>query len=325
MANRDYLWGTASPDTVKYYAGISKNRPDHYLRHSITTLHTSDPRALEMPSIYLHSRVESGQTTWEINRRLAEWNDGAHQQSVNREGPDIYCNLTVPPGLFYLSLYDVNKDGRNDDNRYRDYLVSIRASASPTNLLSFDGFDQQPELARSRIKNFWFGCYKRFLVKGPATLTIRIGRNYSYSTMLAAVMLDSIDPFPQPYFAGRIPSPAAPSTPADELEDLADQTLQADPQSAVWLHAVHVKLLRWYRAHPTPPTLSSSLRPLNIMYRLHYYEPWETSQQKLGLLTARQIEKSLRWDRKTENNSGMESVILPQWLASHPGQTPTAQ
>ena len=42
------------------------------------------------------------------------------------------------------------------------------------------------------MTDFWGGVYKQFLVGGPASYTVRIGRNHSFVTKLQGVFLDRV-------------------------------------------------------------------------------------------------------------------------------------
>ena len=41
---------------------------------------------------------------------------------MSMDGPDLYCTLKVPQGLYDLSLYNFNKDGHESANRLRDQM-----------------------------------------------------------------------------------------------------------------------------------------------------------------------------------------------------------
>jgi hypothetical protein len=62
---------------------------------------------------------------------------------------------------------------------------------------------EKSELAHTRANDFYGGVYKRFLVRGPAKLTVQVNRNYSFNTILPGVMLDLVDELPPPYFCTR--------------------------------------------------------------------------------------------------------------------------
>ncbi len=200
VSPQDYIWG-AGPEKVDYAARIGPNcEPGDSLRYWVHWLYTTSPRSLEIPPVYLHSRVLKRLTTWDVYRRQSEMDDHGEEYLMTLDGPHIYFTLRVPEGLFYLSLYDTNKDGHSGNNRWRDYRLSVRPHAVGQPLNDITGFEQQPELARARIRDFWGGVYKRFLVRGPREITIEVNRNYSYNTILAGVFLDLVDEQPPPYF-----------------------------------------------------------------------------------------------------------------------------
>jgi hypothetical protein len=129
-------------------------------------------------------------------------------------------------------------------------------------------------------------------------------------------MLDTIQQLPEPYFTGQIPDPAPASTPADQLADEIERVLASDLSLGLGLQATDVQLLRWYGAYHNANSLPLALRALSSMYRLSYFEPWELLQEKTGLITARHIEKSLRWDRSMPDCSGREAIILAKRLST---------
>ncbi len=305
-APRDYLWGTAPRDTVRYRV---RQGPHHVrgdtMRAWVHWLYTSDCRSLELPPVYLHSRVVKGLTGWERNRRQAEWDDAGEDYPMHWEGPDLRLRLIIPDGAFCLSLYDINKDGQEGVNRYRDYLVSIRVADNETS----EEAGRDREVARTRIRDFWSGCYKRFLVRGPANVTVYLSKNYSYNTILAAVMLDELEPRPEAYFRNKPLAPDPPSSIADRLHDSIGALLHDNPQP-VWFD-MQALLLRSYCASDDGSS-RPNIRIADAMYHLRYFDRWESVQQSMGWMTPRQIEKSLRWDGKILCDSGAEAVILPR-------------
>ncbi len=52
--------------------------------------------------------------------------------------------------------------------------------------------DAAPTLASARVAAFYDGVYKQFLVQGPATYHLKIGRCYSFCTKLQGIFLDKI-------------------------------------------------------------------------------------------------------------------------------------
>jgi len=130
----------------------------------------------------------------------------------------MWVTLRVPEGAHRLSLYFMNKDGHDGNNRMRDYLIELRRApddlrATPdfnSDGLSADQFAQkyfdfrkqreeilepleaQPPLAKARVRDFWGGVYKSFVIAGPATYWVKVARNYSFNTIVSSVMLDKI-------------------------------------------------------------------------------------------------------------------------------------
>ena len=325
----DYVWG-AGAQAVPYQARIGKNVPKgDSLRYWVHWLYTDNPRSLEMPPVYNHSRLEKGLTSWEKQdpskqkyRRQAEIDDHGEAYPMTQQRPDLYVSLKVPTGDFYLSLYDFNKDGHDGNNRLRDYRFSVRPHAPDVALDNIDGFAAQPELAHGRIRDFWGGVYKRFLVRGPQTLTVQVSRNYSFNTVLAGVFLDKVTEEPQPYFAPQILTlaqyrqerRALAAQTLDKKSATKDITSEAEAVNAIWRElerietenpawkatqgrTVYARLLPWLEAARLRTTDDKIPRIYGRIgtcyYQLAMFEQWETFQERRGLTTARTIEKGL--------------------------------
>ncbi len=318
----DYLWGAGS-QPVEYRA---RTGPQGALRYYVAELSTSDPRALEMAPIYLDSRIamntveRTDDPTKQRYRRQSEWNDFGQEQTMSGQGPDIYVTLKIPAGNYVLSLFDRNKDGHDGFNRARDYLVSVRSHPAGTDLGDVSSFDQQPELARSRWRDFWGSSWKRFAVRGPQEITVKLDRNHSFNTMLSGVFLDEINDEPEPYFDAQ-PNTTWSATSAQPADAVAEQ-LWAELQSAekadpLWWAAngrvFYEALLRFYQPaqERTNAAQTGALwrRIGTCYYALNQYANWEAAQQKRGATTARQIETSLRWDGKSDTNGRGNEVI----------------
>jgi hypothetical protein len=352
----DYIWG-AGKEPVPYFARIDPRAKGDVIRYWVHWMYTEDHRSLEMPPTYLHSRVLRGETTWGRNRRQAEWDDHGEAYPLTYEGPDEYCTLKVPAGLFFLSLYDFNKDGHTDVNRLRDYRVSIRAHDASKPLYDTSGFEAQPELAQARVRDFWGGVWKRFLVRGPVMITVRVERNYSLNAILAGVMLDLVDEQPEPYFntshGSHIsfahdghdglptsqPDSAKAMTEADHgiidaagrlLMDLAVLRSHDPARWAAVVRQRYIGPLRYWRASGVPATDSVNTAQLGTCYyELALYPQWERCQVTCGLTTARDIEKSLRWDMKPRpdgaDETGYETVTTYLDTRAHAGPAKEGQ
>ena len=188
------------------------------LRHWVHWAATGNRRTLYAP--------------YEAIRRQAEWDDHGEVYPQSQEGPDIWIWLTLPlpeprmapPTLPYyrISLYFFNKDGHSGAGRFRDYLVEIRQAAvrpgqqllpkaninlrklSAEQKFVWDYMGHRPTpdteeahfapvLARTRVREFWGGVYKSFVVRSPGPYFIRISRNHSFNTTVSAVMTDPLD------------------------------------------------------------------------------------------------------------------------------------
>lgn len=168
------------------------------LRYWIHWLRTDNPRCLQVPERY------GG------GRRQAEWDDHGEAYPFAWEGPHIFFDLVVSdgsrqakegekrrhPGVFLLSLYFMNKDGHAGNNRFRDYEIIIKPIVGDGLFWEQkpgweDRFDALPALAAARVRDFWGGVYKQFLIR-EGEYTIKIGRNYSFNTILSGIFLDKV-------------------------------------------------------------------------------------------------------------------------------------
>jgi hypothetical protein len=349
---RNYIWG-AGPEKVEYEARIGRNCDSgDSLRYWVHWLYTLNPNTLEMPPAYHSSRVMKGYTKPEFTRRQAEWDDHGEAYPMSKDGPHLFCTLKVPSGLYYLSLYNFNKDGHEGYNRYRDYAISVRAHAAGRPLYEIEDFSTRPELARGRMRDFWGGAYKRFLVRGPTQITFSVSRNHSFNTILAGVMLDLVDERPVPYFHA-----------VEEWKALADaqdkerRNLQAEWSSGgthlarfrpartaaeaaarvfdelermrlvnlVWWaregRPFYARLVRWHiSVIPGRPAglekESLYSRAATSFYALGLFGKWEAGQTLHGETTTRRIEKALCWDGVTFSYQGKGHEIVTALLNS---------
>ena len=320
-APEDYIWG-AGPHQIPYFAQIGPNHyPGDSLRYWVHWLYTANRRSLELPPVYLHSRVVKHLTSWSANRRQAEWDDHAEVYPMTNDGPSIYCTLAVPRGTYCLSLYDMNKDGHSATNELRDYRVSLRQTGE-SNLTDIRSFNDEVELAHARICDFWGGTYKKFLVRGPVTLTVEVDKRNSLNTILAGVFLDSVEG-PTPLV--RQKSPAAKmnvdayvtDTNQNDYEAYARKTRDAlatelEEQPLQWAQTSRRLNIQMARRMVAVTTISPKLMELRAPYYhdCSLFNDAEQCQIALGETTAREIEKSLRWDGATRSCSGLESFLL---------------
>lgn len=179
--------------------------PDDSLRHWLHWKQTDLGKVLYDPQVGV--------------RRQSEWDDHGETYPMTWDGPDVWVTLRIPQGAHRLSLYFMNKDGHEANNRMRDYLIELRrapddlrAEPVPFETKGISGaefakhftdlwkqreeilepLEAQPPLAKSRVRDFWGGVYKSFVIVGPATYWVKVARNYSFNTIVSSVMLDKI-------------------------------------------------------------------------------------------------------------------------------------
>jgi hypothetical protein len=152
------------------------------------------------------------------HRRDAEENDFSYDTKTYPEsyaGPDLWVRAKVPDGVHCLSLYFLNNDAHTKGgNKYRDYDVQVLSDDEDLNKVQ-----ASTPLARTRVTDFWGGVCKQFLVRGPASYIVRIGRNRSFVTKLQGVFLDRVTG-DLPDNPGQLPGfDNAPYAPPDEPDN----------------------------------------------------------------------------------------------------------
>ncbi len=175
---------------------IGPNTPQYdVIRRWIHWLKTDDRRVLYDP--------------YTGARRQAEWDDHGEVYSINKDGPDVWYLLNIKKqGVYRLSMYFFNKDGHTGHNRHRDYMIKVYPFQQPW--LGFEKWPyfareaertarKVPPMAQSRVKDFWGGEYKTFVVNGPGLFAVKIGSNYSFNTIISSVMVDRMVGKPDRY------------------------------------------------------------------------------------------------------------------------------
>ena len=208
-------------------------------------------------------------------RRQAEWDDHGEDYPFAFEGPDLWTSLEVPPGTWRVTSYFFNKDGHSDFNRARDYLLEVRDEKTPlpaypapkegeeithkwleTHFSAYysarsriiEAAQKTPPVATARVRDFWSGVHKSFVLQGPSTYWLRMARNGSFNTIVSSIMWDEITPgkkwedAPGLAWTGGKFNPPDPDAPAPVDPFLLDKILSGD-----------------YRA-PLPPTDADTKR-----------------------------------------------------------------
>lgn len=150
------------------------------LRHWVQAERTDNPKSLYNPVMGY--------------RRQADWDDHGEVYAMEHEGPDVWVMVQVPTGIHRVSLYFFNKDGTDGSNRYRDYIVQLKPYAT-----SLKAADKLPDLAWTRVHDFWGPVYKSFLVAGPQPYLFKISRNNSFNTIIQGVFIDKLQGPPSLY------------------------------------------------------------------------------------------------------------------------------
>ncbi len=319
-----------------------------------------------MPSIYLDSRVVKGLTTWQVSHRESEIDDHGEAYPTVWQGPDVNVALHVPKGEYMLSLYDFNKDGHYGGNRNRDYLISAEALPPETSVRKITSrrgaanVYSRPARVAGRIVNFWGGVWNRFIVRGPTVLLIRLGRNYSYDTILCGAALDPLNENPAPYYYGmkawrkrvawlsqnrrtlrsRWPKIKDTLPKAGEImpsEDYFAERLLRDEEFILhenpqaWANSdqlAYTSLLRWLVSRDGQRFMrarhSQLVMAARVAYRLSLFSLWEGIEQRLDVTTARQIEKGLRWDQWRDSYRGLEFRTIRKYLRGLKARQPKA-
>ena len=194
------------------------------------------------------------------HRREAEVNDGswdAGKYPAAYDGPDLWVTFTVPAGTHRASFYFVNNDGHDGPNRRRNYLLELKAD-KPT----LAAEDQEAALASAWVADFYGGVYKQFLVQGPGTFHLKIGRCYSACTKIQGIFLDKLSD------ASASDARAAPPTGPSSLPSLTGRPYIGLVNVALVNpdHAAHSKyVLRVVAVLPGSPAAEAGIHPGDIL------------------------------------------------------------
>jgi len=245
---------------------------DDALRHWVHWAKTNDPRSLFDPLVGY--------------RRQSEWDDHGEAYSRTFEGPDEWIDVTIPDGTYRVSLYDVNKDGHDGDNRYRDYEIQLKEYNSDLIYAS-----QKPTLAHARIHNFWGGVYLQFLLQGPGRYYFRIAKNYSFNTLCAGVFVDktvgpanSLDNQPSVWLSTYMYDNGVESSPTVSSKLTLPRTLAIDLWDRLTkLDGSSYKVIAPYRILAYRAGIAQSIPRTTLDHWRHAINLWRESDHKLFL------------------------------------------
>ncbi len=356
----DIVWGPG-PRALNHFSFMG---PHHLmgdsLRYWIQWLYTDNPRVLRIPPVYYQedAALHAQQFVPHEPRREAEINDSGDGYAPSWQGPDVNVLMHIPPGRFVLALYEYNYNGHYGTCRHRDYVLGFRCLSSKLDLrkLSFRGgfattIYSYPERMVGRVANFRGGVWKRFLVRGPMVLVVRVGRNSSFNAMLNGAALDTLHEHPEPYYYGMSQwatrSAALASHRHKLLRKLAGKALGAPSSAMEMPRGVTVSALlnnaelelyespqAWAKSAPLVYTLA--LRRLmgqfggrakaaspaemriaaRLEYRLNMFSRWQRLEKRLGIITPREIEQSIKWNRLNATYRYLEFAIIRKAAAA---------
>jgi hypothetical protein len=186
------LFGGYRLEQMKSVGLIGRNfkQKDDQLRRWVHWLESNDRRVLQCKSLG--------------GRKQAEWDDHKENYPLTLDGPHIYGIFKVPKGKYLLSLYFFNKDGHDNANRLRDYIVTIKTAKLRTvfwtepisnSAAVEDAFKSSDNCTHSRVHDFWGGVYKRFYcqVDYDDYVLIRVNASYSFNTIVSGIFFDPVD------------------------------------------------------------------------------------------------------------------------------------
>ena len=159
LGDRDYL--KCSP--------LLGSAVDDKVRSWVGAVSTADQRALANP-------LSAGA------RRYASWDDHGETHPCDDGGPDLLVTLSVPSGVTRLSFYSVDWDWFGGEHPRFQSLVVIDEQLKPMAVIVTD------DMARGR--------YDTFLVSGPRTLFVRIGKHLGPCAVLSGIFADRVPDFP---------------------------------------------------------------------------------------------------------------------------------
>ena len=338
----DFVWGT-NESSILYVVSCVYPLAGNEPRYWVQRLQTADWRAPELPAPYMQSREELYHTRPALDRRDASVDDHGEALSSSDQGPGLYVELNVPAGQYVLAIYEWNDDGHASSNRNRDYRLDARRHPYMESFESERRFASEPRDATSRACDFYGGVWKRFLVYGPTQVAIRISRNHSLNTVFSAAALDPMNQYCEPYFASSAPRESTVAyTPhlarpwgagAGDLASVAkasnrvfrrlDRAQHVSPVAASRWAATYALLAGVYcrcaiRFAGSRSTRRGAVEALAICeWRACQFRRAEELEERLGLVPARRIERSLRWNGMAESQVDEDGDEVRAWRRRH--------
>jgi len=334
----DFVWGT-NESSILYAVSLAHPVAGDEPRYWVQTLQTANPRALELPKPYMESREKLFHVPANLDRRDASTDDHGEACAYWRQGPGLYIELNVPAGPFIFSVYEWDDNGHGGTARYRDYRLDLRPHPYMESFESERDFSRVPRAAMGRSQNFYGGVWKRFMVFGPGKIAVRISRNHSLNTIFSGAALDPLDQYCPPYFdrsAPRVstvaytphlgrPWGAAPTGFAaavracNRVFRCLAASSEASPAVASRWVAAYAFLARVYQrctasfAQSKSASLGADKALAICEWSICQFRHAERIEEKLGVVPARRIEESLRWNGNSERQVDEDGTEVRAW------------
>jgi hypothetical protein len=348
----DYVWAPRSIPLDHGDAIGPHHRKGDSARYWVEWGATRQKRVLELPEVLLNQRVAFRRADWRMGRRESEIDDHGERYPATWQGPGVYVYLHIPSGIYTLSLYLFNPNGHTGAARDRDFAVSLRVLPQSYHFVVGEKLNTTPlaELkgsAHSRATDSCGGVWGRFLVRGPTKLAIQIGKNYSFNTLIQAVMLDPISQYPAPYYYGHrawrarekmgaefrsllvaacrngkyiasvADAPRSDAALSKQILQLSDVLEHRAP--TLWAanqRLAYTEVLRWCVAHSsmTPKSSTTAAIAEKCYYHLSLFHQWEAVETAKGITTSREIEQGLRWDGVNSSYRGLEFQAIRRYV-----------
>jgi hypothetical protein len=318
------LWGYGTP-WMQFRIRMAEPFHD-VVRAWMASTASYNKDSLEEPLPFYELKTVEGSSPNRPDRRQSENDDHGEKYNTADQGPGLLFTLTAPRGWTVLSLYEYNNDGHfgNGDSR-RDFRVAVSEAqySVPGLSATATGVSDTAQVS-TRVVNFaGGGVWKRFLVRGPADVVIRIKRNHSFNTILNAVALDWALEKPPPYFisvtrwwkkeqqrhaveavqiaeiehGAAMPKPLQGNSPLALCKRLSGfLRLQRRIAPAGWAaDSENIYCLIERRLEIMPHARVRTQIAMDSNYRLCRFKQDESDLKRLGLPIPRKMEQELKW------------------------------
>jgi hypothetical protein len=181
----------------------------------------------------------------------------------------------------------MNNDGHSRPMTMRDYTVQLFDGS-----VDMNGPIIHPPLATCRVKDFWGGVYKQFIVRGTGDYKMRIARNGSLNTMVSGVFIDRIfgtstkfDSMPLAWLGG------VPYNPP-QITEIPHSGLAFDAMR-LWLTADESLSKQGIESRLTPARISAYRAAMGANSPPSLLENWQWNQRLWTVSARRQFDDTM--------------------------------